>query len=538
MTWLSWLLLVGYVLLCGTLYRIFEKAGENPKHALIPVYNFMVVSKIVGRKASYGLLMLVPILNIFIFSALMVDLARSFGRNGFLEHVAAVLLSPFYFFWLGRRDDVHYVAPAMKVEREWRDEMRAAQKSGNKRQIRKVSEKNPFPRSSTREWGENIIFAVFAASFIRLLLIEPYIIPTPSMEGSLMVGDFLFVSKAHYGLRLPETVLQLPLAHNRVPKMDAESYFEQPSLPYRRLPAIEPIDRYDPVVFNVPAGDSVYIFPERTYTSSDYTTGTIARARPRYARAIETGRKKLVTRPRDKKDLYVKRAVGMPGETLELRDRDLYIDGERVEHPSTVQFLYQVAFSGSPNTRDWGDLGIAEDDVNPYKGDNNFLIFLSNEQKEALKASDPAATFTHFNYDQGDFQGLGMYPHDVKHYPRWSNDNYGPITIPAAGQTIALTPENFSIYFRPIKVYEGNEVEMRGDQFFINGEAATEYTFQQDYYWMMGDNRHNSEDSRVWGFVPFDHVVGKPLFIWFSLRENSFSKGIEWDRIFKSASTD
>lgn len=537
MTWLTWLLIIGYVLLSAALYKIFEKAGENPKHALIPVYNFMVTSKIVGRKPSYGLLMLIPVLNIFIFSALMVDLARSFGRLSFMDHFASVVAAPFYFGWLGTKDDVSYKEPSMTVERAWQDKLAAAKKGGVKREINKVERENPYPKSWGREWGESAIFAVFAATFIRLLFIEPYIIPTPSMEGSLMVGDFLFVSKAHYGLRLPETVAQLPLVHNRAPFIDAESYWEKPSLPYRRLPMIENLDRYDPVVFNVPAGDSVYVFPTRTFTDADYRTGIIAGANPRYARAIETGRKKLITRPRDKKDLYVKRAVGMPGDVLEIRDRDLYIDGEKIEHPSTVQFLYNVTFSGAPNTRNWGDMGIADGDIARVRN-NTYTLHLSNPQVEALKAADPGAKFEYFNFDRPEMTGVKMYPHDAKNYPNWSNDNYGPIKIPAAGETIKLTPKNYAIYMRPINVYEENDVEMKGGKMYINGEVANEYTFKKDYYWMMGDNRHNSEDSRVWGFVPFDHVVGKPLFIWFSIRENQFSKGIEWSRIFKSASVD
>lgn len=537
MTWLTWLLLVGYVLLSVALHKIFEKAGEDPKKAFIPIYNFVVVGKIVGRSSWYGWLMLVPVLNIFIFSALMVDLARSFGRNSFWQDFAAVVVAPFYFGWLGRQEEVDYEGPILEKERAYLARLEAAQKTKNKREINKVERSNPNPKNWGREWAESAIFAVFAATFIRLLFIEPYIIPTPSMEGSLMVGDFLFVSKAHYGLRLPETVLQLPLVHNRAPFINAESYLEKPSLPYRRLPMIENLDRYDPVVFNMPAGDSVYIFPDRVYSSADYETGLLAQANPRYAKSIQSGRTPLVTRPRDKKDLYVKRAVGMPGDLLEIRDRELFIDGEKIAHPSTVQFLYVVEFSAPPNTISWGDLGIADGDIASVQG-NTYFLYLGEQQKTDLRAADDQVKITPFNYDQEQFMGNRLYPHNAKYYGNWSNDNYGPIKIPAAGETIQLTPENYWIYWRPIKVYEGNDLEVKNGQYYINGQVATEYTFKKDYYWMMGDNRHNSEDSRVWGFVPFDHVVGKPLFIWFSIRENDLSKGIEWKRIFKSASAD
>ncbi|MEL6357617.1 MAG: signal peptidase I, partial [Bacteroidota bacterium] len=483
-----------------------------------------------GRKSSYGLLMLVPYLNIFIFAALAVDLARSFGRFNFLEFVAAVVGAPFYFGWLGRQDP-EYRGPVMEQERNYLAKLKAAKKAGDKREFNKLARQNPFKKPSWQEWVESAVFAVFAATLIRLLFIEPYIIPTPSMEGSLMVGDFLFVSKVHYGMRLPETVLQLPLVHNRAPFVGGESYLEKPSLPYRRLPAIENIDRYDPVVFNMPAGDSVYVFPDRVYTDMDYKTGAIHN--PRYVRRIETGRTKLVTRPRDKKDLYVKRAVGLPGDTLEIRNRDLYIDGKRVEHPSTVQFLYNVAFSAAPNQRNWANWGIAEDDV--HTNGSAYSMFLNSEQIEQLKEDDPNLQIEHMNFDRPQFMGRKMYPHNARYNSNWSNDNYGPIWIPKAGSTVTLTPQNFDIYYRPIKIYEGNTIERRGNQFVINGEVTNSSIPSSKTYWLMGDNRHNSEDSRVWGFVPMDHVVGKPLFIWFSLRENSFAKGINWSRIFTSA---
>lgn len=535
MTWLTWVLLIGYILLCFPLSRLFAKAGEKSSDAFIPVYNFMVWSRIIGRKPAHGLLMLVPILNIFIFSALAVDLARSFGRLRFVEFVAAVMVSPFYFWWLDKQG-VDYQGPAMAKERAFLADLKAAQKTGDKREINRVLNRNPFPRPTWQEWTESAIFAIFAATFIRLLFIEPYIIPTPSMEGSMMVGDFLFVSKVHYGMRLPETVFQLPLVHNRAPVVDAESYISKPSLPYRRLPAINTLERYAPVVFNMPAGDSVYVFPDRVYTDQDYKTGALAAANPRYARAIQTGKEKLITRPRDKKDLYVKRCVGVPGDTLEIRQRQLYIDGKLMEDPSTVQFLYEVEFTGTPNQKNWAEMGIAEDDV--QTNGERYFMFLSKGQIEELKKQDPGMLVEHFDFEQPRFQGDGnrYYPHDARYFSQWSNDNYGPIWIPKAGETITLTPQNFSLYQRPIKAYEGRDIEKRADgKIYIDGEVATQYTFQKDYYWMMGDNRHNSEDSRVWGFVPFDHVVGKPLFIWFSLRENSFRKGIAWDRIFTSA---
>ncbi|MBB4077871.1 signal peptidase I [Lewinella aquimaris] len=529
MTWLTWVLLLGYIGLSLALYRLFPRAGRKATAALIPGYNMWVVSELVGRKGSYSLLLLIPYFNMIWFAGLMVDLARSFNRFNFFEHVLAVVASWGYFGWLGTTEPV-YRGPILVEEREWQAKLAAAEKAKDDREVRKLRNQPPFAKPVVRDWAEAAIFAIFAAALIRLLLIESYIIPTPSMENNLNVGDFLFVSKINYGLRLPETILMLPLVHNRAPVVGGESYIDGAGLPYRRLPALEEIDRYDPVVFNVPSGDSVYIFPYRTYSSNDYEMGNIdANAQ----RAIQTGRAELVTRPRDKKDHYVKRAVGLPGETLEIKDRELFIDGTRVEDPEGIQFLYDITFSGTPNRSNWADMGISTDDVQ-QRSSESFVMFLSNKQLAALQAGDPNGTFDFF--DQTAPNGVRLYPHSEKYFGNWTVDNYGPIKIPARGMTVALDERNYELYWRPIKVYEENpDFVRRGGKFYLNGQEITEYTFKQDYYWMMGDNRHNSEDSRVWGFVPEDHILGKPLFIWFSIKEGSLFNGVNWDRIFRSA---
>ena len=530
MTWLTLVLLFGYIGLSLALFRLFPYAGRPAKHGLIPGYNMWVVAELVGRKGSYSLLLLIPWFNMIWFAGLMVDLARSFNRFNFFEHVTAVVASWGYFGWLSTTEP-EYRGPILVEEREWQAQLAAAEKKKDEREVRKLRNQAPFAKPMLRDWAEAAIFAIFAAALIRLLLIESYIIPTPSMEGNLNVGDFLFVSKVNYGLRLPETILMLPLVHNRAPVVGGESYIDGARLPYRRLPALENIDRYDPVVFNVPAGDSVYIFPYRTYSASDFEMGNIdANAQ----RAIQTDRADLVTRPVDKKDHYVKRAVGLPGETLEIKDRKLLIDGEQVEDPENIQFLYDITFTGPPNKSRWADMGIATDDVAQSQG-NRYIIHLSAEQLEFLKQGDPGGTFDFL--DQSQPNGVRLYPHSAKYFGDWTVDNYGPIQIPARGQTIKLDERSYELYWRPIKVYENNpSFERRGSAYYLDGQPITEYTFQQDYYWMMGDNRHNSEDSRVWGFVPEDHILGKPLFIWFSIREGSLFNGVNWDRIFRSAS--
>ncbi|CAH1000381.1 hypothetical protein LEM8419_01534 [Neolewinella maritima] len=529
MTWLTLVLLFGYIGLSLALYRLFPHAGRPAKHGLIPGYNMWVVAELVGRKGSYSLLLLIPWFNMIWFAGLMVDLARSFNRFAFLEHVAAVVASWGYFGWLGTTEPV-YRGPILVEERQWQAALAAAEKSKDQREIRKLRSQAPFAKPMLRDWAEAAIFAIFAAALIRLLLIESYIIPTPSMEGNLNVGDFLFVSKVNYGLRLPETILMLPLVHNRAPVVGGESYIDGAALPYRRLPALESIDRYDPVVFNVPSGDSVYIFPNRVSSASDYETGNMDAAA---LRAVETGRAKLITRPVDKKENYVKRAVGLPGETLEIRDRKLFIDGEQVEDPDNIQFLYDITFTGPPNRAQWADMGISTIDVAQSQG-NRYIMHLDADQLAALKAGDPNGSFEF--YDQTQPNGVKLYPHSQKYFGSWTVDNYGPILIPARGLTVTLDERNYELYWRPIKVYENNpSFERRGGNFYLDGQPITEYTFQQDYYWMMGDNRHNSEDSRVWGFVPETHILGKPLFIWFSIKEGSLFNGVNWDRIFRSA---
>jgi|AntRauTorckE5430_2_1112549.scaffolds.fasta_scaffold01780_3 signal peptidase I len=536
MTWLLWVLLLGYIGLSLALYKIFPKAGKPASSALVPGYNMMVVAELVGRKRWHALLLLIPYVNVFIFAALMVDLARSFGRFNFLEHVAAVLASWGYWGWLGTQEGNHfkYNGPVLIRERAYRKELSMAEKSGDKREINKVhGAYGEFSKPFYQEWAEAAVFAIFAAAFIRLLLIESYIIPTPSMEGNLNVGDFLFVSKIHYGLRLPETLLMVPLAHNRAPFIDGESYIDGVPLPYRRLPALEAVDRYDPVVFNVPAGDSVYVTPGRTHYPFEVRTG-ILNYRPEVLRAIQDGRIDLITRPRDKRDHYVKRAVGLPGEKLEIRDRTVFINDAPVEDPENVQFSYIVSPWPVTVPEAWTEMGISSEDYMSDR-DGNTLVFLSEDQIKMIREWDPAINIE--PTDKSAEGGVRMYPHDTKYFGNWEVDNYGPINIPARGMTIKLDDASHRLYWRAIKVYDENpSYEARDGKFYLDGQPITEYTFKQDYYWMMGDNRHNSEDSRIWGFVPGDHILGKPLFVWFSIKEGSLFNGINWHRIGRGGS--
>lgn len=536
MSWFAWLMIIGYILLSLSLYKVFEKAGEEGWKALVPGLNFGIWAKLVGRSPWYALWMLVPIVNVFIYSGLAVDLVRSFGKYTFKDSFMAVVLTPISFFLLGTKEEEKYLGATLPKEFEYAEKIAAAEKKGSKRTLAKLQNESPYKKGQSREWAEAIIFAVFAAALIRLFLIEAYVIPTSSMEGSLMVGDFLFVSKAHYGIRTPETVIMIPLLHNTIPKIGGESYLEKPSLKARRLPAFEKIKHNSPIVFNLPAGDSVYIFPDRTWSAADYKYQMMPESA---RRAVSKGRVKLVTRPMDKRDHYIKRAIGLPGDSLQVINRQVHINGTAAKNPTNIQFLYEVEFpSSSINEQPFTEWGISEEDnLNSERGANFRFMFLNNEQKEKVQGMDAAIKIT--NYDMAQLASRSnpnrLYPHDSKNFGPWNVDNYGPVWIPKKGVTIKIDKSNISMYARPIGVYEKNDLSFENENILINGEVTTEYTFKMDYYWMMGDNRHNSEDSRVWGFVPENHIVGKPLFIWFSLREGTLSKGINWSRVFTSA---
>jgi signal peptidase I len=524
-------LLAGYLLLSISLYFLFPKAGVDGWKGLVPGLNFMEWCKLIGRKERHALWLLFPLVNIFIYAGMAIDMVRSFKKYTFLDSVLAVLFAPFYFFYLAFKDGESYDGPTLEKEKAYKAQLAEAKASNRSRELKKLQRNNPYHKSPSREWAEAVIFAVFAAAFIRMFLIEAYVIPTSSMEGSLLVGDFLFVSKAHYGIRTPQTIAMVPLLHNRIPMLNSESYLEKPKLKYRRLPALESIDHNDPVVFNYPEGDSVYIFPNRTWSIYDYRRGAIP---PEYTRMIKSGAVEMVTRPMDKKDHYIKRGIGMPGDSLQIIDRQVYINGEEAQNPKHIQYMYEVVFpGGGVNTSKFSDWGISSEDLIAQQGNNAFIIVLSEEQKEKLKSLDANIQITHFDMSRVDNNPNKLFPHDPDNFSGWTVDNFGPIYIPKKGATVEVSPDNLALYRRIIETYEDNEVSVQGGKVFINGQESNEYTFQMNYYWMMGDNRHNSEDSRVWGFVPEDHVVGKPVIIWFSTREGQLSKGVNWSRIFK-----
>ncbi len=362
------------------------------------------------------------------------------------------------------------------------------------------SKKPAVKKGFFREWFDAIIFAVVAATIIRLFLIEAYTIPTSSMEKSLLIGDFLFVSKVSYGPRLPNTPIAFPFAHHTMPITGGKSYSEAVQLPYYRLPGFGSIKNNDVVVFNYPMEDF---------------------------------------RPVDKRENYIKRCVGIPGDTLEVRQRVLFINGQQAEMPPKMQFGYNVKTDGSGfNPKVLRKLDITEG--GRVSNDGDFSLTMTQEAAESVSKFNNVKELEPAMARKGDYaeyifpnSDLTLQSNKGKKF-FWNVDNFGPIWIPKKGATITLTPENLPVYERAITLYEGNELRMEEGKVFINGVETTEYTFQMDYYFMMGDNRHNSADSRFWGFVPEDHIVGKAVFIWLSLDNaaTSFSEKIRWSRLF------
>jgi signal peptidase I len=528
-------LIVAYILMSITLMKLFEKAGVDPKKALIPGVNFVEWCKLIGQPAWHAALLLIPIVNIFIYAGMKVDLVRSFGRYKFSDSAIAVIFSPIIFWLIGKSPDDKYIEPIVPKEKAYRQELHDAHKKRDKFALSRL-EKSPYRKGQVREWIEAIVFAVFAAAFIRMFLIEAYVIPTSSMEGSLLVGDYLFVSKAHYGIRTPMTVLQVPLLHNEIPYLNTESYVKTPKLGYHRLPAVQSVQRNQPFVFNWPVGDSIIRIPNRSggysvmqarqninYYQSLLKSGQII---PSQVTGIQSEirffedkiKNELTVRPIDKKDHYIKRCVGIGGDVLEVKDRKIYINGQEQPFPEKVQFKYKI--TGFDNKSKLMEMGVKIDET---EGGN--IYALNNEQVNQLKNMNYTPELVPQNEMRYD-----IFPQDTTHF-KWTLDNFGPLTIPAEGQTLNISVENIALYERIIRVYENNTLEVKGNDIYINGSKATSYTFKQNYYWAMGDNRHMSEDSRFWGFVPHDHIVGKPLFIWMSSGYN----GIRWNRIFTSA---
>lgn len=411
---------------------------------------------------------------------------------------------------------------------------------------------------SVMSWVDAIVFALVAVYFVNIYFFQNYQIPSSSLEKSLLVGDFLFVSKMSYGPRVPNTPLSMPLAQHTLPIVNTKSYIEWPQWKYKRVKGFGDVKLNDIVVFNFPAGDTVATAPDYQavdFYSLSYNIGqslypnrinmdSLNRKQQKmvYDLYYNAGRKqildnpqiygKVTTRPVDRRENYVKRCVGLPGDTLQIKDCVVYLNGTAQKQPENVQFNYIIETTGRPIPQElFRELGISDDDTRQHNQEETmYLMPLTKASHDALLARKDLIANIRMEPEYG---GGGLYPQNL--YTNWDRNNYGPIWIPKKGETIKLTEDNLPIYDRPIRVYEGNDLVVKEDGIYINGKKTDTYTFKMNYYWMMGDNRHNSADSRYWGFVPEDHVVGKPIVVWLSLdKDRGWLDGkIRWNRIFK-----
>ena len=529
MTLLQWVLfffLIQVVHFLGT-WRLYRAAGFNFWQALIPIYNAYVLMQIIRRPKWWVLLLFVPTINLIIFAVIWVETLRSFGWNSTKNTLLVIVSAGFYIYALNYSDNPKYI-PNRSLK----------------------------PKTSFGETISSILFAIVAATIVHNYVIQPYIIPTGSLEKSLLIGDFLFVSKFHYGARVPMTAISLPMVHDTIPLLKTRSYLKKPQLPYLRLPGVKKIKRNEIVVFSWPADTVRQFFVKE----------------------------KRVDKPIDKKSNYVKRCVGVPGDTLEILNGFVYTNGSKNILPDRAKVQYtHYAYSQkgvssrklsskgySDYTRTYKIENISETtykQILPYiigrKGNTieDFRVITGSKglptkliYKTGLKVSEilelkKEITLTLIEAEnlrkvegidsvvrrinQVKVPNEAFFPNKVPF--DWNEDNFGPIVVPQIGMTVDLNQKNLSIYKKIIGEYEGNTLELNQQGVKINGEYSSKYTFKKDYYWMMGDNRHKSEDSRFWGFVPDDHIVGKPVFIWFSIK--GINDGIKnwkvrWDRVF------
>ena len=407
-------------------------------------------------------------------------------------------------------------------------------------------------------WVDAIVFALVAVYFVNLYFFQNYVIPSSSLEKSLLVGDYLFVSKMSYGARIPQTPLHMPLTQHTLPVFNCKSYLEWIQWDYKRVGGLGTVQLNDIVVFNFPAGDSVATaIPADDLYRMSYDAGkqlsqpvdmsrlTLEQQRQVFEYYYAAGRKyinenpqlygKVIARPVDRRENYVKRCVGLPGQTLEIKNRIVYLNGKPNKEPDNVQYRYIVHTKGMLPDDLCHELGISQEDRMMYYAEESvYNLPLTEKAKAALLArKDIVVSIENMPDEPVD----GLYP--VNKVTGWTLDNYGPIWIPKKGETIDLTLDNLPMYERPIHAYEGNSIDVKDGKIYINGQETTRYTFKMDYYWMMGDNRHNSADSRFWGFVPEDHIVGKPIFIWLSLdQDRDWLDGkVRWNRLFKFVDT-
>ena len=434
--------------------------------------------------------------------------------------------------------------------------------------------KEPEVGPATRfimSWVDAIVFALIGVYFLTQFFFQNFVIPSSSLEKTLLTGDYLLVSKLAYGPRIPQTPLTMPMTQHTLPIVGCKSYIEHPHWDYRRVKGLGNVEVNDIVVFNYPAGDTVALaqqnqdyyrlayqigdqllgtqtadttsifpqtivipataslLPETSYEEQQRIYNNVYAAGAAYMRQHPEEFGEITSRPTDRRENYVKRCVGLPGQTLQIKNDTVYLDGKPNPEPENVQYAYEVTFKQDLPDELKRELGITEEDLYAQRNGNTVWMPLTHKVRKELEArKDIVASIARAVPDAG-----WLYPQNMA--KDWTTANYGPLWIPKKGETLRLTLANLPIYERPIRVYEGNSLVVRGGKIYINGKAADSYTFKMDYYWMQGDNRDNSADSRFWGFVPEDHIVGKPLFIWISLDPDYglFDGKMRWSRFFK-----
>ena len=529
----EWLLLFlsSNLIIFGGSYKLFNLAGVESWKALIPFYNIIKHLDIINRPRWWIILVFIPVINLLMIPVIWVEYIKTFNHNSKLDRILVIVTLGFYIYY------INYV-------------------SNKKKYISQISFSN-FERS----FG-SIIYAIVIATIVHNYIIQPFVIPTGSLEKTLRVGDFLLVSKFHYGARIPSTVVSFPMVHDTIPIIKSRSYLKKPQLPYLRIPGFQEIKNNDIVVFNWPA-DTVRRFFVK---------------------------EKGVIKPTDKKSNYVKRAIGIPGDSLEIRDGIVYLNGKENNLPDRAKPLFTYIVKSNEGVSSSKLINLEVDgfirkfiiknlstdiysEISKYilnisnNGENEYLIYTTDKgipiklvRKLSLNIreiidKEKELSLTHIdaikikNSNQFDtiYRAIEetntsnsiFFPNNKRF--SWNNDHFGPLYIPKAGDKIDLNIKTLPLYKKIITDYEFNDLKVVDEDILINGIKENEYVFKQDYYWMMGDNRYNSEDSRVWGFVPFDHVLGRPVFIWMSI-EGLFN-GIEnwnfrWDRVFTTIGFD
>jgi signal peptidase I len=514
---IAWLLLALYfVIVFISLPKVFAKAGRPAWEGSVPFYNLYVWNKIMGKPWYWLILLLAPGVNLLMLIIYNVNTSIALGKRSLKDHLVMVLVP-----W------VELPKLAYNPKYTW---------------------KGPIPigerkRNLFGQWGDAILFAVIVATAFRTFTFEAFTIPTESMEKSLLVGDYLFVSKLSYGPRLPMTPVTFPFTHHTLPlTTHTPSFTNWFELPYMRLPGFGTPQRGDAVVFNFPEGDTVVAnFQNMSYYQLARMSGREnLLKRDRVVFSMPDGRKAsrptggILVRPVDKQENYIKRCVGISGDTVQVIDGLVHINGTPQPLVPTGQYAYDFVVKDGFNKRILKDqYDITSTDVVEESGTANMP--LTRQNAEALKSFGNVVSMTRQNKPKGTYGATDFWP-IFPNQPSydWSEDNFGPLWIPKAGASITLTERNLPLYRRAIIVYEHNDLAVKDGAIWINGVQTDRYTFKQDYYWMMGDNRHRSQDSRFWGFVPYDHVVGKAVLVWLTAdpEKGGFPTGIRWKRLF------